>query len=93
MTAEAGRAPLGQPERCPSCGGRVARDQDWCLECGVAARTRVARPPNWRVPVVVVAAILALSAAALAFAFVALTGNDDPIPASSTPSVDAPAQP
>ena len=31
---------------------RALRDeQDWCLECGAAARTRIARTADWRVPI------------------------------------------
>ena len=44
-------------ERCNSCGARLASDQEWCLECG-AARTRIQPPPDWRIGVAIVAAVL-----------------------------------
>src|SRR3989442_513836 len=41
-------ATLPEPPRCPRCGAAMAPEQDWCLECGAAATTRVLRPPGWR---------------------------------------------
>jgi hypothetical protein len=66
----AGRGPATPAERCPRCDATLARDQDWCLRCGTAARTRLAPTPNWRAPlalgVVLVAVALAVLTAALA---------------------------
>jgi hypothetical protein len=74
--------------RCPSCGAEVRGDQDWCLECGVPARTRLAPTPRWRVPLAVVASVIALAGAALAIAFVALTDDPaDPLPGTATTAV------
>jgi hypothetical protein len=70
--------------RCARCGAEVARDQDWCLECGLAARTRVAPTPRWRVPLVGAAVVAALALAALAVAFVDLTEDPAPAPAATT---------
>jgi hypothetical protein len=59
------RAPaLSEPdllaeERCPSCGAWLAEDQQWCLECG-AARTVIPPPPDWRIGLAIVAAVIAL---------------------------------
>lgn len=61
---------------CPRCGAQVARDQDWCLECGYAARTTIARTPRWRAPIIAAAAVAAIALGLLAVAFVDLT--DDP---------------
>ena len=36
------------PEACPLCGAPLNPDQDWCLECGAAATTRILRPPSWK---------------------------------------------
>jgi len=82
---------------CPRCASPVARDQDWCLVCGAAARTRLAPAPNWKLPVTIVAGVVAVCLVAFALAFVALT--DDPAPATgatgatgtSGPTVVAPA--
>ncbi len=85
----AGPAPV--PLRCPRCGAQVGPEQDWCLECGAPARTRLAPTPNWRLPVAVVAAVVVAAVVALTIAFAALT-NDDGTLAPSTTSA-APAQP
>jgi uncharacterized paraquat-inducible protein A len=61
-------------EGCPLCGAPLAAEQDWCLRCGAAARTRLAATPRWRAPVVVLAAIMVLAVAGLTVALVALTG-------------------
>jgi hypothetical protein len=60
---------------CPRCAAPVPPEQDWCLRCGVAARTRIAPAPNWRLPVALLAVVVALALAALAWAFVALTAQ------------------
>ena len=76
--------------RCARCGADVPAEADWCLECGLAARTRVAPIPRWRVPLVGAAVLAALALAALALAFVDLT--EDPEPAATTTApVTAPA--
>jgi hypothetical protein len=78
------------PLRCPRCGAQVAPQQDWCLECGAPARTRLAPTPNWRLPIAIIAAIVVAAGIALALAFVALTGDDGPVATTTAP---APAQP
>jgi hypothetical protein len=81
--------PQPVPLRCPRCGANVAPEQDWCLECGAPARTRLAPTPNWRAPMALVAVIVLLAGLALAFAFTSLTSNDGSVSAATT----APAQP
>ncbi len=71
--------------RCPRCSAAIGPEQDWCLECGAPARTRLAPTPNWRVPTLAIGAIVLLAGALLAFAFVKLTGDDD-APAGTTPT-------
>jgi hypothetical protein len=71
--------------RCPRCSATVGPDQDWCLECGAPARTRLAPTPNWQLPTVAIGAIILLAGALLAFAFVELT-NDDGVIAGTTPT-------
>ena len=80
---------------CPRCNSPIAPDQDWCLECGAAARTRIARTAAWRVPIWVVAGIGALCLAALAFAFIRLANTDDDVRAAkaTTPASAIPAAP
>jgi len=71
--------------RCPRCSAAIGPEQDWCLECGAPARTRLAPTPNWRVPTLAIGAIVLLAGALLAFAFVKLTGDDN-APAGTTPT-------
>jgi hypothetical protein len=70
--------------RCPRCQSPVAPDQDWCLECGAAARTRLAPTPNWKLPVAALAVIALLAGVGLAVAFVALTQDNSKTAATST---------
>lgn len=86
--APADQAPAPGSIRCPRCAATLGPDQDWCLECGAPARTRLARTPNWRLPVAVVATVALLAGIALAVAFVALT-NDSPVTAGTQPATTA----
>jgi hypothetical protein len=74
---------------CPRCGLPVRGDQDWCLSCGAAARTRLVPTPAWRAPLAVAAVAAVLAVLLLSWGFVALTRDDAPAPAPRT----APAQP
>jgi hypothetical protein len=69
---------------CPRCSAPVGPDQDWCLECGAPARTRLAPTPNWQLPTVAIGAIVLLAGALLAFAFVKLTNDSNATPAAAT---------
>lgn len=71
---------------CPRCSARVAPDQDWCLICGAAARTRLVRAPNWKVPVALLVSVVTASVIALALAFVALTGDGGAVSGATGPS-------
>ena len=73
--------------RCPRCSSAIGPDQDWCLECGAPARTRLAPTPNWQLPTVAIGAIVLLAGALLAFAFVKLTGDDEPTPSTTAPVI------
>ncbi len=74
---------------CPRCGGALGHDQDWCLECGLAARTRVHPPPGWRAPILVTLLVVALFAAGIAFGLAAIFDKQHSAPAAAT--VTAPA--
>jgi len=76
-----------RPDPCPRCGAPLEREQEWCLSCGTAARTTIAAPPAWRVPLAVLAVVALLCGAALAWAFVELTNNDDDVRAATTAPV------
>jgi hypothetical protein len=62
-------------ERCPRCGAELRPHQDWCLSCGAAVTTRVARPPSWKVPAAIVLLVLALAGGGLAIAYAVLSGD------------------
>lgn len=83
-------APTPAPIACPRCGAPVAGDQSWCLECGVAARTRLARTPGWRTPLVAAAAIGLAAIVALIVAFLVVTADNAPLPTTAAPAA-APA--
>jgi predicted amidophosphoribosyltransferase len=61
-------------EVCPLCGAPLRSDQDWCLRCGAAARTRLAAPPKWKGLVLGLAVVAAISLVVLAVALVKLSG-------------------
>ena len=63
MSATATESP--PTRRCPRCDAPLAPEQDWCLECGTAVTTRVARRPGWGAPVAIVIVTLAIAGAAL----------------------------
>jgi predicted nucleic acid-binding Zn ribbon protein len=75
---------------CPGCGAPIEGDQAWCTECGLAARTRIAPTPNWRLPLVLAGALALGAVVALVVAFVVLTGDNAPLP-ETTPTAAAPA--
>lgn len=79
--------------RCPRCSSPIGPEQDWCLECGAPARTRLAPTPNWQLPTVAIGTIIAIAGALLAFAFVKLTDDDDVPAAGTTPTAVVPTTP
>ena len=88
---EVATPPPATERACPRCGAALAPDQEWCLSCGTAVRTRIAPTPRWRVPIVLVGTLLALIAAALILALVELSG--DPQPIAEAPSTTPTATP
>ena len=83
QAAPAGAAEAAPPSKpqptsrdiCPLCGGQLHSEQEWCLHCGAAARTRLAAAPNWRGPAIAVAVIVAISLGVLAASLVKLAGG------------------
>lgn len=74
------------PMACPRCGAPVPGEQSWCLECGLAARTRLAPAPNWRAPLIAAAAIGLAAIAALVVAFLVVTADNAPLPTTAAPA-------
>jgi uncharacterized OB-fold protein len=90
MPAAASR-PTGVGEACPLCGAMLHPEQEWCLSCGAAARTRLAAAPRWRGLVAVVAVIVVLCLGVLAAALVKLAGSSSATAPTTTTTVTAPA--
>jgi hypothetical protein len=61
-------------EWCPLCGCALDREQDWCLACGAAARTRLAATPRWRAPIVTLGIVIVASLGVIVAALVKLIG-------------------
>jgi hypothetical protein len=89
-------------DSCPLCGAPLRAEQEWCLRCGAAARTRLAAAPNWKAPTAALAVVIALSLGVLAAALVKLAGDSSSsgaaattivttAPAGSTPASPPPA--
>lgn len=86
MTGETAEPAVARaPLPCPRCGAQVEADQSWCLECGLAARTRLAPTPNWRLPLVLAGAVGLAAVVALIVAFVTITGDNAPLPTTAAP--------
>lgn len=61
-------------DNCPICQAPLRADQDWCLRCGAAARTRLAAPPKWKALVAGALVVAAVALAVLVVALVKLAG-------------------
>lgn len=68
-------SPAVPGEACPLCRTPLHPEQEWCLSCGAAARTRLAATPNWKAPVIALAVLATLSIAVLTVALVKLAGS------------------
>jgi predicted nucleic acid-binding Zn ribbon protein len=79
QTQEAPPAPPAAGERatCPSCGKPVERNQPFCLECGRRIAHEYRRPPNWRIPIALVALLVIVVGAAAGFGITELTEQDE----------------
>jgi len=96
-TPPAARASAPISDACPMCGAPLRGEQDWCLSCGAAARTRLAATPNWRAPSAVLAILAALALGVLVAALVELAGSSTssprrPAAGLTRPQAGAPSQ-
>lgn len=80
-----------QTHRCPHCGAPAAAGQLMCLDCGSRLALGYKRPPSWRLPAAVVAAVLLIAGIGLAIALASGTDNANKTTAG-TPTQPAPAQ-
>lgn len=79
--------PQAQPaEACPLCGSPLASEQEWCLRCGAAARTRLASTPKWRTPLIVLGLTIVLALGVLTAALAKLAGGP-PTTAATTVTI------
>jgi len=76
-------APLPPGEACPLCGAPLDPEQEWCLHCGAAARTRLAASPRWKGLVATLAVVIALSLGVLAAALVKLAATSGSTPTTT----------
>jgi hypothetical protein len=58
---------------CETCGAGMQRGQDWCLECGTAARGRLGAKGGWRAAFTIVSLVLLLVFGAGIAGYAALT--------------------
>lgn len=89
VAAAAGTSVPG--EACPLCGAPLHPEQEWCLRCGAAARTRLAASPNWKGPLLGALLVAVLSLGVLAAALVKLAGDSGPAAAPATTTVTSAA--
>ncbi len=61
-------------ELCPLCGAPLKREQDWCMRCGAAARTRLAAQPKWKALAIALVVVVVLALGVLTAALVKLAG-------------------
>jgi predicted nucleic acid-binding Zn ribbon protein len=72
--------PPASPERhCRRCGATLGPEQEWCLACGAAADTVVARPRGWRLPLVLTGAVVVLAIAAAVLAIAELSRGPEKV--------------
>jgi len=69
---------------CETCGAGMLRGQDWCLECGTAARGRLGAKAGWRAAFTVVGLVLLLVFGAGVAGYAALTSDAERTAAAPT---------
>lgn len=67
--------PAVEVPACARCGAALHPGQEWCLECGAAARTRIAGPRGWRFPMLLAGLVALLAGAGVAVWLVSLSDN------------------
>jgi hypothetical protein len=79
---EGGASGTPGDEACPLCGAALESEQEWCLRCGAAARTRLAASSRWKASIIALAVVATLSLGVLVAALVKLA-----VDSSSTTTV------
>ncbi len=75
---------------CEACGAGMVRGQDWCLECGTAARGRLGAKAGWRAAFTIVALTLLLVSGAGIAGYAALTSDSERTAAAPSQGNGAP---
>jgi predicted nucleic acid-binding Zn ribbon protein len=70
--------PAAAPQAtCPGCGKPVDAGDSFCLDCGHRIAQRYRRPPNWRIPVVLIALLVIAIGVAAGFGVTQLTNKEE----------------
>ena len=62
---------------CPGCGKPVDRRQPFCLECGHRIGQTYRNPPNWRIPMALIALLVIAAGVAAGYGITQLTNKDE----------------
>ena len=62
---------------CPGCGKPVDQGQPFCLDCGRRLDPGYRRPPNWRIPVALIALLVIAGGIAAGYGVTQLTNKDE----------------
>ena len=78
MQTQAPPPPAAPPQAtCPGCGKPVDRGQPFCLDCGRRLGHAYKRPPNWRIPVALIALLVVAVGIAAGYGVTQLTNKDE----------------
>ena len=88
-TGTAPAADGAQPTSCPNCGAPADPGQLMCLECGSRLALDYQRPPSWRLPAAIVAIVVLVAGAGLAYAL-ARVSHDAGKTTASAPTQSVP---
>jgi hypothetical protein len=98
--ADAAQSPVPEARSCAKCAAAMAPGQDWCLQCGAGAPGSVGSSPGWRSAATIlgVAVVLALGAAAAAYAALSKETKKPPtvtttVAQATTPTATTPVTP
>jgi cell division septation protein DedD len=83
----------GDTVACPNCGSPADHGQLMCLECGNRLALDYGRPPAWRLPAAIVAALLVIAGLGVAIAVVGGNNNSKTTAAAPPAQSTAPAAP
>lgn len=78
MSVTAQPAPAEQSTACPDCGNPVEGGQPFCLECGRRLSRGYRRPPSWRIPIVLIAALVLAIGIAAGYGVTQLANTGNP---------------